>query len=80
MTPLRVGERVRIREDSEPLECVRVTPCAAYLRSFRVRDVEIPAKVDGMGRELEPARSFTARSSELIAVSRRAFVYREEAE
>jgi len=48
---------------------VRVTPCAAYLRSTVVREVTV-TKADG------ESRTFEARSSEMVPVSVHAFVER----
>ena len=67
---LRVGEVVRLQPGEGPwLEVDRVTPCAAYLRSTVVREVTVTG-ADG------EARTFEARASELVPVSRRAFVER----
>lgn len=69
---LVVGEAVRLTPgEGVWLEVVRVTPCAAYLRSCVVREVTVTDRATG---EL---RMFEARSSELVPVSRQAFVERK---
>ena len=67
---LTVGEAVRLIPGEGPwLTVERVTPCAAYLRSEAVPEVTV-READGS------ERSFQARSSETVTVSRAAFVER----
>lgn len=65
---LQVGEVVRLSPESPWRIVVRVTPCAAYLRSLETKEVTIGEK------------TFTAQAVGIEAVSRRAFVERKEQE
>lgn len=72
---LRVGERLRLAPGGEVYAVERVSEGAAYLRAQYAAPREVVIRDEVTGKEL---RRFMAHSGgTVLAVSRRAFVYRE---
>lgn len=76
---LRAKDRIRLSPGGPVYNVVRVNDCAAYVRREyeTPRKVTVPAKVDGEGNVLTPARQFEVNAeSSVLAISPYSFVER----